>query len=80
MADFSKEDAVRILENLDAMSAAHIPDERRAWAHLFIALALIQKVLPSPLKLERERWLWLCGKVYDKVFEALANTKIGAQA
>ncbi len=73
MSDISQMETVRILSNLDAMSASHIPDRRRAWAHLFIALALIQKELPDPEKLTRERFMELAGKVYYKVYAALES-------
>jgi hypothetical protein len=72
VSQFSKEDTVRILTNLDIMGAAHIPDERRAWAHL-IAMGLLQKVIPDPVKLSRERWLTLAASIYDKTYGALAN-------
>lgn len=74
MTDFSKADVVRILVNLDAMSAGHIPGRRRAWAHLFIACGLIQSELPNPEKLTRERFMELAGKVWDKVYGALASS------
>jgi hypothetical protein len=74
MADFSKADAVRILTNLDTMSAGHIPARRRAWAHLFIAMGLIQTELPNPEQLTRERFMELAGKVWDKVYGALASS------
>lgn len=77
MSDLSKEDVVRILVNLDTLSAGHIPEHRRAWAHLFIACGLIQKALPSPQKLTRERFLWLAGSVYDRIYGALADGKKG---
>lgn len=70
---FDKNDAVRILANLDAMSASHIPEARRAWAHLFIACGLIQKTMPNPEKLTRERFMELAGKVHDKIYGALAS-------
>ncbi len=57
MSDFSKMDTVRVLANLDIMSAGHIAARRRAWAHLFIACGLIQKELPDPEKLTRERFM-----------------------
>lgn len=71
--DFSKADTVRILTNLDILSADHIPDRRRAWAHLFIALGLIQKELPDPEMLTRERFMELAGKVHDHVYGALTS-------
>lgn len=79
MSDFTKDDTVRILVNLDAMGAGHISNGRRAWAHLFIACGLIQKELPSPERLTRERFLSLAGSVYDNIFRALASND-GPQA
>ena len=79
MTEFSKNDAVRILVNLDIMGAGDIPDRRRAWAHLFIACGLIQKELPNPQKLTRERFMELAGKVHDRIYSALESTD-GAQA
>jgi len=73
MTDFSKSDAVRILVNLDTLSCGHIPSPRLAWAHIFVALGLIQRSLPNPVKLTRERWLELAGKVYDKVYSSLED-------
>lgn len=73
MAEFSKADTVRILTNLDTMGASHIPDRRRAWAHLFIAIGLIQKELPDPELLTRERFLELAGRVYDSIYGALRS-------
>lgn len=73
MSDLSKADAVRILVNLDALSASHIPDRRRAWAHLFIACGLIQKELPNPEALTRERFMDLAGRVHDSIYAALGS-------
>lgn len=73
MTNFSKADVVRILVNLDTMSVGHIPDRRRAWAHLFIACGLIQKELPNPEQLTRERFCELAGKVHDSIYGALAS-------
>lgn len=75
---FSKADTVRILMNLDAMGASHIPNARRAWAHLFIAAALLQKCLPNPEKLTKEQFLELAGLVYDAI-ESSVYEKIKAQ-
>jgi hypothetical protein len=68
---FSKADTVQVLMNLDTLGAAHIPDHRRAWAHLFIAMGLIQKGLPDPEQLTRARFMELAGKVHDHVYQAL---------
>ncbi len=68
----SQTDAVRILVNLDTM-AGNIPDARRAWAHLFIACGLIQKMLPDPQPLTRERFMELAGKVHDRIYGALTS-------
>lgn len=65
---YSKADAVRILTNLDTLGAGAIPDQRRAWAHLFIAMALLQKTLASPEKLTRQRFMDLAGKVHDFMY------------
>lgn len=73
MSDFSKSGAVRILVNLDTLSCGHIPAPRLAWAHTFVAIGLVQRSLPDPMKLTRERWLELAGKVYDKIYGALEN-------
>lgn len=73
MAELSQLDVVKILENLDAMTAAHIPEPKRAWAHIFIACALLQKVTPSPQLLTREKFLWACGKVYDSLYGVLRS-------
>lgn len=80
MTDFTKEDTVRILINLDTMGAGHISDRRRAWAHLFIACGLIQKELPDPEKLTKEHFMVLAGKVHDHIYGALASTTEGPQA
>jgi hypothetical protein len=79
VSQFSKEDTVRILNNLDIMSAGHIPPERRAWAHMFIALGLLQQVAPSAEVFTRERWLRFAGIIYDNVYGALSSEK-GPQA
>jgi hypothetical protein len=71
MSHLSKDETVRVLINLDTLAASGAPDRRRAWAHLFIAVHLIQKEIPSPEKLTRERFLYLAGKVYDSVYDAL---------
>ena len=71
MSKFDQMETVRILSNLDAMSAGHIPAARRAWAHLFIALGLIASETPSTMVLTRERFMELAGKVYDRVYGAL---------
>lgn len=68
---FNKADVVRILVNLDTLSAGHIPPARRAWAHIFIAAGLIQTEMADPEKLTRERFMELCGKVHDAIFAAL---------
>lgn len=73
MSQFSKADTVRILANLDLVGANHIPDARRAWAHLFIACGLIQKELPDPEKLTRERFMELAGRVHDSIYGALTS-------
>lgn len=67
---FSKAEVVRILANLDALVAGEIPEAKRAWAHIFIACGLIQKV--SPVKLTREHFMWSTGQVYDHIQTILA--------
>lgn len=69
----TKVEAVRVLANLDTMCAPHIPDQRRAWAHMFIALGLLQKVLPNPELMTRERFMELAGSVYDTTYNALRS-------
>ena len=69
----SQADTVRILTNLDAGAGGHITAKRRAWAHLFIACGLIQRELPDPEKLTRERFMELAGKVHDKIYNALST-------
>lgn len=67
----SKMDVVKILVNLDTLSAGHVPAERLAWAHLFVACGLIQRTLPNPELLTRERFTELAGKVHDTIFKSL---------
>ena len=73
MRDINKNDAVRILTNLDVMTCGHIPGPRLAWAHLFVACGIIQRELPDPVKLTRDRFMDLAGKVHDKIYSALES-------
>lgn len=76
----SKNDVVRVLVNLDTLAANSASPKRRAWAHLFIACGLIQKELPDPEMLTRERFMALAGKVHDTAYGALGSTTVGPQA
>jgi hypothetical protein len=73
MTEMSKNEVVRVLVNLDVMAAGSASPKRRAWAHLFIACGLIQKELPNPEQLTRERFMALAGKVHDSIYGALAS-------
>ena len=66
-------EAVRVLVNLDAIGASSIPDIQRVWAHLFIAMGLVQKNLPNPQALTREEFMELAGSVHDTVYGSLKS-------
>jgi len=73
MAAFTKADVLRILVNLDELAAPSAPDRIRAWAHIFIAAGLVQRELPSPEQLTRERFMELAGKVHDDIYKGLKS-------
>lgn len=78
MSDFNKNDAVQILTNLDAMTCGHIPGPRLAWAHMFVACGIIQREIPGTMKLTRERFMELAGKVHDRIYSALESKGVEA--
>lgn len=80
MSEMSQAEVVRVLVNLDTMACSAGTPQRRAWAHIFIACGLIAKVTPSDQLLTRERFMELCGRVYDKIYGSLRSTTTGGQA